>query len=341
MKWTRYLKDRFLYLFSFTCFYFLSLYLFYIFRVSFLCVFLISFFFLFSFLFWFLYDYFKKKHFYDDLMAKLERLPQKYLLVELLERPSFLEGELLYQVLIESDKDMNEHIKTYQRKQKNFKEYLELWVHEIKTPLARCFLLLHQNRQPHAKELEQALMEIENHVDQVLYYARSEVSEKDYYIRKVNLKTIVNKVMVRNQDAFIYRKIHLELHDLDTDIYTDAKWLEFILNQIVQNSLKYCDKEEGRIVISKEIDSNGTKLSIWDNGIGIKKEELPRVFEKSFTGSNGRLGKASTGIGLFICKNLCEKLGHQITIESKQNEYTKVVITFGNNPYYDVIERNE
>ncbi len=339
MRGIDYLKDRFFYLFSIFAFFLLMVWLFYIFHINFLCSFLILFFFLFIFTFWIGYDYWQRKRFYDDVMDKLNRLPQKYLLVELMEHPSFLEGELLYQILLETDKDMNEHIKTYERKLKQFKEYLEMWVHEVKTPLARSFLLLPKNEKKKLKELEKALVEIENNVDQVLYYARSEMTEKDYYIHPTNLQTVVNKVMVKNQDAFIYGKVQLELKDLDMTVNTDAKWLEFILNQLIQNSLKYRKEKDTRISISTEETTEEIYLSVWDNGIGIKKSELPRVFDQSFTGSNGRLGKASTGMGLYICKNLCEKLGHKIIIASKENEYTKVTIIFGKNNYYDVIER--
>lgn len=339
MRAQDYFKDCFFYLLSIVVFLVLMIWLFCIFHINFLCAFLSIFFYLFIFVFWIGYDYWKRKHFYDDVMDKLNHLSQKYLLVELMEHPTFLEGELLYQILLETDKDMNEHIKTYERKLKQFKEYLEMWVHEVKTPLARSFLLLPKEEKKNLKELEKALTEIENNVDQVLYYARSEVTEKDYYIHPTNLQTVVNKVIVKNQDSFIYGKVQLELKDLDVEVNTDAKWLAFILNQLIQNSLKYRKEKDTKIVISKEESEKEIYLSVWDNGIGIKQSELPKVFDQSFTGSNGRIGKASTGMGLYICKNLCEKLGHKIMITAKENEYTKVTIVFGKNNYYEVLER--
>lgn len=339
MRAQDYFKDCFFYLLSIVVFLVLMIWLFCIFHINFLCAFLSIFFYLFIFVFWIGYDYWKRKHFYDDVMDKLNHLSQKYLLVELMEHPTFLEGELLYQILLETDKDMNEHIKTYERKLKQFKEYLEMWVHEVKTPLARSFLLLPKEEKKNLKELEKALTEIENNVDQVLYYARSEVTEKDYYIHPTNLQTVVNKVIVKNQDSFIYGKVQLELKDLDVEVNTDAKWLAFILNQLIQNSLKYRKEKDTKVVISKEESEKEIYLSVWDNGIGIKQSELPKVFDQSFTGSNGRIGKASTGMGLYICKNLCEKLGHKIMITSKENEYTKVTIVFGKNNYYEVLER--
>jgi len=121
-------------------------------------------------------------------------------------------------------------------------------------------------------------------------------------------------------------------------VYTDSKWLEFILHQIISNSLKYKrDGVSSYIHIYLENDEKKTTLVIEDNGIGISSSDLSRVFEKSFTGSNGRVCSSSTGMGLFIVKNLCEKLGHMITIDSKVNEYTKVFVTFYKNHYYDVM----
>ena len=130
----------------------------------------------------------------------------------------------------------------------------------------------------------------------------------------------------------------MELKNLDRTVETDAKWLEFICNQILQNSFKYRKEKDAKITI-QAIDTKDTvHFMITDNGIGIPKGELSRVFEKSFTGTNGRLGKSSTGMGLYICKNLCDKLGHTITIDSVFGSHTTVTISFGKNHFYDVID---
>lgn len=157
MRAQDYFKDCFFYLLSIVVFLVLMIWLFCIFHINFLCAFLSIFFYLFIFVFWIGYDYWKRKHFYDDVMDKLNHLSQKYLLVELMEHPTFLEGELLHQILLETDKDMNEHIKTYERKLKQFKEYLEMWVHEVKTPLARSFLLLPKEEKKELKRTRKSI----------------------------------------------------------------------------------------------------------------------------------------------------------------------------------------
>lgn len=340
MSLKSYVKDNWIPIVGAISFYLLIIWLLVGFQVNSLCIFLISFLAIPIFLFCFLYDYFRKKTFYENLFSNLERLDKKYFITELLDTPQFYDGKILSQVIYETSKDMNEHVKEFESRIRSFKEYIELWIHEIKIPLSKGLLLLH-NQETNPKKLEEVLYKMEDYVEQVLYYARSENPEKDYYIRNSNLKQIVSKVAIKNQDSFIYRRIKLELINLDISVYTDAKWLEFILNQVIQNSIKYCDKEESTITIEAKRIKDDIFLTVTDNGMGIMKSELPCVFDKTFTGTNGRKIQASTGMGLFICKNLCDKLGHQIKIDSKIDEFTKVTIVFGSHNYYNVIKENE
>ena len=148
---------------------------------------------------------------------------------------------------------------------------------------------------------------------------------------------MVYEVIQRNKDSFILRHINLELSELDGVVFTDEKWLIFILNQLIQNSLKYQSLKEGKVRISSEVKSDQIILKISDNGIGILTQDLPRVFEKSFTGSNGRTVSTSTGMGLFIVKKLVDQLGHQIQIFSKVNEFTEVQIIFAKSDFYEVL----
>lgn len=165
---------------------------------------------------------------------------------------------------------------------------------------------------------------------------RSENAEKDYLIKPCNPRDVVNKVIVKNKERFIYDKIKLEIEPFEQEVLTDSKWLEFILSQIFQNSMKY-RSEEAKIKVSFLWQDNEVQLKIWDNGIGISKSDLPRVFDKSFTGQNGRKVTTSTGMGLYIAKKLCQKLGHKIEIASKENTFTEVTITFYQNEFYDVV----
>lgn len=341
MKFKDYVKDNLPVFIIHILIYLLTIWLLYLFQVDFLVFFLISFFTILSYISYYTYDFWRKKKFFDSVFNNLESLDKKYLLPELIETADFYDGICLNQILYECNKSMNEHLKEYERRLQEFKEYIELWIHEIKIPISGGLLLLHNHQKGTDKKLEESFLKIENYIEQVLYYARGEHPEKDYYIHKANLKQIVNQIAIKNQDSFIYRKIKLQLENLDTFVYTDSKWLEFILNQIVQNSIKYCDKEDSVIQI-KAVNKNDTVfLIIKDNGIGIPLSEIPRVFDKSFTGTNGRKIQTSTGMGLFICKNLCHKLGHQLLIDSKINEYTIVTIVFGKDNYYNVIKEDE
>ena len=285
----------------------------------------------------FLYDYFRKKNFYDTLTYNIKNLNKKYLISEMIKKPNFIEGQILYDVLYDTTKSMNEHINEYKFSLENFKEYIELWIHEVKTPLAGGLLMLHNNSKSDKKMME-ILNKINGYVEQVLYYARSENPEKDFIIKKININSIVKKVVSNNKENFINKKISVKLEDLDVSIYSDPKWLEFIINQIIQNSLKYSkNNDEAYVKIYSETKDDIISLIVEDNGIGIDKSDLPRIFDKSFTGKNGHNIDHSTGMGLYICKKLCDKLGAKIEAMSTLNEFTKLIITFKVNNFYDVI----
>ncbi len=193
-------------------------------------------------------------------------------------------------------------------------------------PIAASKMIIENNKTTVTKSINEELDKVENYIEQALFYARSNTVEKDYYIKKSNLKEIVNESIKKNKNLLIQEKILLNIHDLDVIINTDSKWIVFILNQIIQNSIKYRKKEDS---LSIEIYAVQKKekviLYINDNGIGIKKGEIARVFEKAFTGTNGRLSnKKSTGIGLYLCKKLCDKLGIKIELNSNENEGTQI-----------------
>ena len=171
-------------------------------------------------------------------------------------------------------------------------------------------MIIENNKNTFTRNIDEELDKVENYIEQALFYARSNTVEKDYYIRKVELKEIVNDSIKKNKNSLIGEKISINLHDLEIQVNTDSKWIQFILNQIIQNSIKYKKQDSNlEIEIYAKQGKENVILYIKDNGIGIKKGEITRVFEKGFTGTNGRLAnKKSTGIGLYLCKNLCNKL---------------------------------
>ena len=276
-----------------------------------------------------LIEYYSKKSYYNNLLEKLDELDQKYLLSEVISKANFQDGNLFKEILEETGKSMLENVNKYKYAQEDYKEYIELWIHEIKTPISASKLIIENNKNEITKNIEEELDKIENYTEQALYYARSNTVEKDYIITKTNLKDIVNMSIIKNKTTILNNKFELNIHDLEKQVYTDSKWVVFILNQVIQNSIKYSQNENQSIEIYAEEQKEKVTLYIKDNGLGIKKSELSRVFEKGFTGENGRIiGKKSTGIGLYLCKKLCDKLQLAININAEQNIGTEVTIVF-------------
>ena len=282
-------------------------------------------------------EYFKRKKFYNNLLNMLEELDEKYLITEIIKTPNFLEGQIFKNSLEQIDKSMLENVNKYKYMTEDYKEYIELWIHEIKIPISASKMVIENNKNAITKSIDEELDKVENYIEQALFYARSNTVEKDYYIRKVFLKEIINESIKKNKSSLIQEKISIDIHDLEIEVNTDNKWIVFILNQIIQNSIKYRKKENSVIEIYANQGKENVILYIKDNGIGIKQGEITRVFEKGFTGTNGRLSnKKSTGIGLYLCKKLCNKLGIGIELNSVQNEGTEVKLVFPKDSYIEL-----
>ena len=282
-----------------------------------------------------LYDYFRKRKFYNELLDKLNTLDKKYLLIEMLLEPNFLEGKILYDVLDEVNKNEHDLISKLKKRQDDFKEYIELWIHEVKLPLASLTLM---NRKD--KSTLRVLKELEDYVEQILYYVRCENANNDYLIKEWDLDTIIKNVALRNKDDLLALNIDFKVDNCNLKVLTDSKWLEFIINQIVSNSIKYKKDKDALIEIIGKDYKDYITITIYDNGKGISKSDLPRVFNKTFTGTNGRsVSSKSTGMGLYLCRELCNKLGHKIEIDSKKDEYTKVTITIYKKDFYNVTKK--
>ena len=288
----------------------------------------------------FLYDFFRKYFYYKDILSKLELLDEKYLICEMISKPNFLDGEILYQMLYEINKSMNENIRDYREKINDFKEYVELWIHEVKIPLSALILYTHNKKID--KALVKEINRVDNYLEQILYYIRVENTEADYIIKEVDLNKVIRDVMLKNKDILLERKIEITSDVRDSKVLTDYKWLEFMINQIISNSMKYMrDIENKKIEIKAYKKDNCVVLEILDNGMGIPKSDLSRVFNKTFTGQNGRKVPGSTGMGLYIVSNLCKKLGHKLEIESNEGEYTKVKFIFDDNLFYSEVCNKE
>lgn len=270
-----------------------------------------------------LFSYLVLNHSYKVIINLVDSLEEKYLIAEVLKRPKSLHNYAYFYALKKACKSMNDKISSLEDASRNYKDYIESFVHEIKTPISSLALYFEN----HQDSIKEEVKRIDNLVEQMLYYARSEVTEKDYFIKKVFLEDLVHKVLMDYKELLLRRKIRMNIHDLGVYIYCDEKWLLFILGQIVQNSIKYLDKTEKTIEIFSVTESSFIKLVVRDNGCGISIHDLPRIFEKGFTGSD-RQKDSSTGMGLYLCKTLCDKLNLGLEIQSIEKVNTEVNITF-------------
>lgn len=337
MSFFRFVKDNKVNILVSLLLFILVILLMFTFQVNSFLIIISIIFFLSSFIFLLLYNYFRKKKFYNELINNTKLLDKKYLVLETLSEPSFLEGKILYDSLYQIDKSMNERIKLYEKNLSDFKEYVEMWIHEVKIPLSSLSLMCHNHHNEIDKKYLNQINKLDNYVDQVLYYVRSNDAEKDFLIKKTNLEKVINSVMIKNKDEILLNNITVSVENLNVFVYTDTKWLIFIINQILNNSIKYKKKNGNSLIkIYATEEKDLVNLFIYDNGIGINKSDITRVFDKTFTGENGRKDANSTGMGLYIVKKLIDKLGHKISISSKENEYTEVKITFGKNDLYNI-----
>ena len=328
MKIVDYLKDKSLYLAVNLMTFIIVATLMYFSNVSTVVIFMTWCIWFLPLLIYIIIEYIKYKKYFDNIENVLKSLDKKYLLPEVIEEPNSIIGEEVNDILKEISRDMHEHVKYYRNMQEEYREYIEMWVHEIKTPIASSKLLIENNYNGLTRKIDIQIDRIENFVEQVLYYSRSDEVGKDYIIKKVELLPLVKNVIRKNQRDFISKRIRLQLGELNEVVYSDSKWIEFILNQILINSIKYSKGKDDKIQIeSKEI-SNTVVLTIEDEGVGIIERDLDRVFEKGFTGENGRKFGKSTGIGLYLCKKLCNKLGLGLEIQSEVNVGTKISIIF-------------
>ena len=235
--------------------------------------------------------------------------------------------KLLFKIYDEQNSRLE---KIHAEKKENF-EFISSWIHEIKTPIAVSKLLLENNSCKDEggllNSLEEEIELIERLVEQVLYYSKIDDFSRDYFVQELELNRVLRESIKKHAKIFIAKNIRIEMENLDITVTTDKKWLLFILDQIISNSLKYTPPG-GLIKVYTEKDEREKRLIIMDNGIGIRPEDIDRVFERGFTGYNGREFNKSTGMGLYLARRLARKLGHDMSIDSVYGEYTRVMIHF-------------
>ena len=275
--------------------------------------------------------YFSRKKYLNKLLDMTEQLKERYLLPEIMQEPERADEQVFYQIMKMAEKSMLERIGEVQRERKEYKEYIEQWIHEVKTPITAIKLICENNRCSFTRELMAELENINRFTEQALYYARSEHTEKDYSVREINLSDVVHGAIADNKYLLRQNNVAVTVEDVEYSIYSDDKWLRFILDQLISNAVKYrADQPVLHFFTVKENDS--IILSVEDNGIGIPQSDLPRIFEKGFTGQNGRTIHSSTGIGLYLCRRLCDKLGIGISASSERKG-TAISLSFRINDF--------
>lgn len=285
------------------------------------------------------WEYHKRKVYYQELFQQLEQLQEQTLLVRsILPKPTFYEGQLVDEELAQVYQGFLTQLRSSQKQAEDFKDFIELWIHEVKIPLATLQLSLY-NQHHLPPEIKQSLQQLEDYLEQVLYFTRAENAQKDYLIRQVPLQQVIRQVAMRNQTRLLQANIQLIAPSSQLVVTTDQKWLVYMLNQIIDNAIKYVQSAANPVIeILVEEKEKTILLRIIDNGCGIVPSDLPRVFDKSFTGENGRLYPKATGLGLYLVKQLAHKLAHNIDIESTWKKGTTVSIIFAKPDFYEVIQ---
>lgn len=251
-------------------------------------------------------DALRQKYFYGEELPPAENL---------LERD--------YQALVEKIfRQAQEQEQMMTQRQKEREEYYTVWAHQIKTPISALRLLMQQEEFPGKREMGMELFQIEQYVQMVLSYLRLEDMNGDLLIKTYDLDGIIRQAVKKYSRFFIAKKLRLSYEPVNTQVLTDEKWLEFVLEQLISNAVKYT-KEGGTIRIWMD---GPQTLAISDTGIGIRREDLPRVFERGFTGFNGRSQKRATGLGLYLCSRILGRLSHRIYIDSAPGQGTTVRI---------------
>lgn len=245
---------------------------------------------------------------------------QASLLLAALPETADLERRAYHELLAELDEERRAAASARDARLRESLDYFTLWLHQIKTPIAAMNLLLQEDESEDGMALRTELFRVERYVELVLSYLRLGGGSTDYVIREIPLDSVLRQAARRYAPLFIRSKVSLELRETGLQVLSDEKWLQLVVEQILSNAVKYAP--HGHVTVWNE----GDRLCIQDDGVGVSPEDLPRIFERGFTGCNGRMDKRSTGIGLYLCREICRRLGHTITADSEPGRGTRVTI---------------
>ena len=274
-----------------------------------------------------MFDFFQQHARLLELKSILDGLDRKYLFTECAPQPTGLFERRLFDLTRLAGRDMIGAVSDAQASQREYREYVERWVHEIKAPLTAARLICRELDGDTRRKLTAELSQIEAHVERALFYARAENPEQDCLFRQIELEKIAAQAIENHRSLLIQNGIRVEMENMNCAVYTDEKWAVFILGQLLQNAARYRGPEPVITLSAKPL-GRQTQLIVHDNGIGIPAHELPRVFERGFTGSNGRIRGGSTGIGLYLCRKLAVFLELELRMDSQEGTGTTVTLTF-------------
>ena len=274
-----------------------------------------------------MFDFFQQRARLLELKSILDGLDRKYLFTECVPQPKGLFERRLFDLTRLAGRDMTGAVSDAQASQREYREYVERWVHEIKAPLTAARLICRELDGDTRRKLTAELSQIEAHVERALFYARAENPEQDCLFRQIELEKIAVQAIENHRSLLIQNGIRVEMKHMNCAVYTDEKWAVFILGQLLQNAARYRGSEPV-ITLSAKLLGRQAQLIVHDNGIGIPAHELPRVFERGFTGSNGRIRGGSTGIGLYLCRKLAVFLELELRMDSQEGAGTTVTLTF-------------
>ncbi|HEQ4179285.1 TPA: sensor histidine kinase [Streptococcus pyogenes] len=327
MKLTEYLEDN---IFNLIAFILLELFVaFFLWIIDVESIF-IAFITLIIFLFFitmFMYDFKIRYEYYNQMFNLLDSLNEKTLFSETLDSPKFLDGKILVELLKNINKYQNDELADARLQNKEYREYIESWVHEIKTPITSARLIVENEKNDLTLRIDDELRKINIYVEQVLYYARSTNVEKDFIVERTLIQNLVNKGIVTYSKQIIQVGGKVSFKNLDYTVLADSKSCSFVIGQIISNAIKYRN-ENLEIKFSAQRHKDFITLVISDNGLGISDEDIPYIFNKGFTGTVGRRYSKSTGIGLYLSKKICDKMNIKLFARSKLGEGTSIIMQF-------------
>lgn len=273
------------------------------------------------------FGFFRQRRRLRELWDIYDALDEKYLFTEVVSKPQTQLEQAYFELSRGAGKAMLDAIEASRSASAEYKEYIEGWIHEVKTPITAAGLICKNHPGEDAPAILGELVKIDQLVEQALFYARSGSVEKDYFIKGFPIMEAVIPAVQNYRTIILTRHIMLDIGELEEMVYSDKKWVTFILQQLISNAVKYVPQADARIRIYARQVYGGTWLTVEDNGCGIADADLPRIFDKGFTGSS-RDNKQATGMGLYLARKLCHKLGLTLEVTSVAGAWTKASVGF-------------